>query len=46
MFVMVEFDRAQFIDSCFEARLIFNEQLPGFIRWTFTADWRQDGARQ
>jgi hypothetical protein len=36
-FVLVEFDGGQFIDFWIEARLVFNEQLAGFIRWTFTA---------
>jgi hypothetical protein len=44
-FVVVEFDREQFIDSGFAERLIFNERLAGFIKWTFTTGWRWD-ARQ
>jgi hypothetical protein len=37
---VIELDGAQFIDSGFEARLIFNEWLAGFIKWAFTEDWR------
>jgi hypothetical protein len=43
---VIELDGAKFIDSGFEARLIFNEWLAGFIKWAFTGDWREEGARQ
>jgi hypothetical protein len=46
VFVVIESDVAQFIDSGFEARLIFNERLAGFIRRIFAADRRWDGTRQ